>query len=129
MGALGPRGPGVRSIDILAAGVVASPGLRRALCSSRTFAGRSRGRFRRGATEPLVFQGDRRVLNPRHLEPQSSSLPTELRPPCECSGRRYPLGAHFQAPVTLAVLLALVLPLPARLFRLRRRRRAPSTPP
>src|SRR5580704_17349598 len=43
-------------------------------------------------------RGDRRVLNPRHLEPQSSALPTELRPPCECSGRRYLLAGHFQAP-------------------------------
>ena len=25
--------------------------------------------------------GDRRDLNPRRLEPQSSALPTELRPP------------------------------------------------
>ncbi len=26
-------------------------------------------------------KGDRRDLNPRRLEPQSSALPTELRPP------------------------------------------------
>jgi integrase len=47
-------------------------------------------------TEALVFQGDRRGLNPRRLEPQSSALPTELRPPRVSSGRTYPLARHFQ---------------------------------
>lgn len=29
----------------------------------------------------VSHMGDRRGLNPRHLEPQSNALPTELRPP------------------------------------------------
>jgi integrase len=33
------------------------------------------------APTALIFQGDRRGSNPRHLEPQSSALPAELRPP------------------------------------------------
>ena len=37
---------------------------------------------REGGGSPLACDwGDRRGLNPRQLEPQSSALPTELRPP------------------------------------------------
>jgi hypothetical protein len=36
---------------------------------------------RRCAERSLLGEGERRVLNPRPLEPQSSALPTELRPP------------------------------------------------
>ena len=40
-----------------------------------------RRRARERSHELFVFGGDRRGLNPRQLEPQSSALPTELRPP------------------------------------------------
>ncbi len=48
--------------------------------------GDRRGSF--GRWRPGKNRGDRRVSNPRQLEPQSSALPTELRPPRECSGAR-----------------------------------------
>ena len=35
--------------------------------------------------------GERRGSNPRHLGPQPSALPAELRPPCAVQGLLYPL--------------------------------------
>ena len=40
--------------------------------------------------------GDRRGSNPRHLEPQSSALPAELRPPRQTSDAGYSHPPHFQ---------------------------------
>ena len=34
-----------------------------------------------GGTGPAKYWGDRRGSNPRHLGPQPSALPAELRPP------------------------------------------------
>ncbi len=51
-----------------------------------------------GATsKPLEDQGDRRVLNPRHLEPQSSALPTELRPPYYYSAATIPARVRLSS--------------------------------
>src|SRR5258708_23020625 len=47
-------------------------------------------------SKPPDLWGDRRVSNPRQLEPQSSALPTELRPPSLRGSRTYWLGAGFQ---------------------------------
>ena len=37
--------------------------------------------------------GERRGSNPRHLGPQPSALPAELRPPCAVQGLLYPFGS------------------------------------
>src|SRR5258708_39964485 len=44
-------------------------------------------------SNPPDLWGDRRVSNPRQLEPQSSALPTELRPPSLRGSRTYWLWA------------------------------------
>ena len=40
------------------------------------------GTFFRVVLEELKTWGERRGSNPRHLGPQPSALPAELRPPC-----------------------------------------------
>ena len=37
--------------------------------------------------------GERRGSNPRHLGPQPSALPAELRPPCAVQGLLYPFDS------------------------------------